>query len=266
MSNEGARDASTTTKEGKENNAVDALLPHAPDEDVEAKTETSENNWPRKSSRARKKSEKLCSVDRCTNAAVNDGMCKRHGAEMTNKLCSAEGCTNYAVNKQGFCVRHGHGAKTPVIPPPPSYPPPGYLRFAGSMQSGKNSTKSDRGGISAAGDTKRKRSSGDDEEEAPKKDGKKYKKRRKCSHDGCNNLSIKKGLCWRHGAKNLVNRNRCIAEGCNNHVQQGGLCRTHHGAKVKAKFCSFQGCTNQVKRGGMCTRHWEKIHHGANKM
>jgi hypothetical protein len=230
MSNEEARDLLTTTKEGKENNAVGALLPHAPDEDVEAKTETSENNWPRKSSRAKKKSAKLCSGDRCTNAAVNDGMCKRHGAEMTNKLCSAEGCTNYAVNKQGFCVRHGHGAKTPVIPPPPSYPPPGYLRFAECVQSGKNDTKSDQGGeISAAGGTKRKRSSG--EEEAPKKDGKKYKKKPKCSHDGCTNSSIKRGVCWRHGAKNLVNnRKRCSAEGCKNHVHKGEVC-IHHWAK-----------------------------------
>eukprot|EP00984_Skeletonema_dohrnii_P027045 scaffold16471_cov106-Skeletonema_dohrnii-CCMP3373.AAC.4 len=216
MSNEGARDVLTTTKEGKENNAVDA-------QDAEAKTELSENSWPRKSSRARKKSEKLCSVDRCMNAAVNDGMCKRHGAEMTNKLCSAEGCTNYAVNKQGFCVRHGHGAKTPVRPPPPSYPPPGYLRFAERVQSGKNDTKSDQGEISAAGGTKRKRSSG--EEEAPKKDGKKYKKKPKCSHDGCTNSSIKRGVCWRHGAKNLVNnRKRCSAEGCKNHVHKGEVC------------------------------------------
>ena len=84
---------------------------------------------------------------------------------------------------------------------------------------------------------------------------KKRRKRSKCTSDGCTNIAIKGGVCWRHGAKNTTNQKR--SEGCTNYAVKGGV-RKRHGAKVNRKLCSSEGCTNIAKTGGVCVRHGAK--------
>ncbi len=47
---------------------------------------------------------KKCSMEGCTNNAVKEGVCIKHGAKV--KRCSSERCTNKAV-QGGVCCRHG---------------------------------------------------------------------------------------------------------------------------------------------------------------
>jgi hypothetical protein len=54
----------------------------------------------------KKRQQKKCSAEGCTNQVVKGGVCKRDGAKVVPKLCSSEGCTNLSV-KGGVCVRHG---------------------------------------------------------------------------------------------------------------------------------------------------------------
>ena len=75
----------------------------------------------------------------------------------------------------------------------------------------------------------------------------------KCSHEGCTNITKKGGVCVSHGAK-LNHRKRCSHEGCTNFEQKGGVC-DKHGAKPK---CSIEGCANVAKKGVMCKRHAAK--------
>ena len=64
---------------------------------------------------------------------------------------------------------------------------------------------------------------------------------KKCSSEGCTNIALKGGVCFRHGAK----AKRCSSEGCTNYAQIGGVC-IRHGAKIKR--CRIQGCLNQRRR------------------
>ena len=78
---------------------------------------------------------------------------------------------------------------------------------------------------------------------------------KRCSHDGCTNFSMKEGVCWRHGAKDLIAVKKCSSEGCTNNVANNGVC-VRHGAKLK--FCSSEGCTNRAVKGGVCIKHGAK--------
>ena len=49
---------------------------------------------------------KQCSIEECTNKAVQGGVCRRHGAKVEIKLCSYEGCVNQVINN-GVCISHG---------------------------------------------------------------------------------------------------------------------------------------------------------------
>ena len=49
------------------------------------------------------------------------------------------------------------------------------------------------------------------------------KKATLCSHEGCTNQALRRGVCQRHGGK--------------------------------PKLCKIENCTNQSKRGGVCVRH-----------
>ena len=73
-------------------------------------------------------------------------------------------------------------------------------------------------------------------------------KRRLCKAEGCTLVALQKGVCLRHGAKHP----RCKVEGCDKQAQNGGVCR-RHGAKVK--LCSTAGCTNKARKGGVCIKH-----------
>ena len=79
-----------------------------------------------------------------------------------------------------------------------------------------------------------------------------------CRHEGCTNIIIQGGVCVRHGAKRKP-KQRCGSEGCTNKAVNGGVCQ-RHGAKVTPrKLCTYEGCTNQVKVGGLCIRHGAKV-------
>lgn len=79
------------------------------------------------------------------------------------------------------------------------------------------------------------------------------KKKTHCSQPNCPNLAIKKGLCYRHGAKSLLPpKPQCKVPNCTNQVQRGGVC-CKHGAKVKE--CKIDDCTKNAVRGGLCCKH-----------
>ena len=42
--------------------------------------------------------------DGCSNLAINNGVCQRHGAIL--KRCNVEGCNSVAKRKGGLCERH----------------------------------------------------------------------------------------------------------------------------------------------------------------
>ena len=76
---------------------------------------------------------------------------------------------------------------------------------------------------------------GDDEDEIsspPEKRVSKSKKR--CSVEGCTKGAVRKGICWRHGAKHSIKRKRCSIEGCTNQVQKRGLCKRHGAFRTDA--------------------------------
>ncbi len=83
-----------------------------------------------------------------------------------------------------------------------------------------------------------------------------WEEKNRCTHEGCGNRVVNKGVCMKHGAK--VKVYYCShPDGCNNQVQNGGVC-IKHGAKVK--YCSHpDGCNNQVKNGGLCIKHGAKV-------
>jgi hypothetical protein len=50
------------------------------------------------------------------------------------------------------------------------------------------------------------------------------KKHKICSHEGCNNIAIRRGVCWTHGAKiNASSRDVAPMPG------EGGVCYMHRG-------------------------------------
>ena len=122
------------------------------------------------------------------------------------------------------------------------------------------------------------------------------RKRKYCEAEGCTNLAIQRGHCFRHGAK--AHRKVCKSEGCNNYVVRAGVCIKHsatttkkknaeeepkHGKPAKRlkqvddtsnskvedgaekrgrykKYCEAEGCTNQAIQKGLCFRHGAKAH------
>lgn len=75
--------------------------------------------------------------------------------------------------------------------------------------------------------------------------------RKKCSHTGCTNFSLKiGGVCRQHGAKSQT----CSEDGCSRIPRNCGWVR--HGPTVK--LCNFNGCTSNAQKGGVCRRHGSK--------
>ena len=71
-----------------------------------------------------------------------------------------------------------------------------------------------------------------------------------CKHPGCTNVSIKGGVCAKHGAKKRC----CKFEGCTNQRQTKQLCY-RHGAPRKILFCKHEGCQSHAQKGGVCFKH-----------
>ena len=83
-----------------------------------------------------------------------------------------------------------------------------------------------------------------------KKKKKKYRKP-ECSHPGCPNRVMNRGVCARHGARVRT----CSVLNCTKYAQKGGVC-IRHGAVKEYKRCVVGGCKSRpVGRGGVCARH-----------
>jgi hypothetical protein len=85
-----------------------------------------------------------------------------------------------------------------------------------------------------------------------KKKPKEKKGKPKCSFEGCTNLAIKLGVCWRHGAK--TSKPECSVESCTNLAIKLGVC-WRHGAKTSKPKCSVDRCTSYVQNNGVCHKH-----------
>ena len=57
-------------------------------------------------------------------------------------------------------------------------------------------------------------------------------------------------MCVTHGAK--IKAKRCSYEECTNLVINGGVCIRHGAKRI---ICSNEGCTNVAKNGGVCVKH-----------
>jgi len=113
---------------------------------------------------------------------------------------------------------------------------------------------------------------------------------KRCSHNGCNNLAQKRGLCRRHGAASErggvegqeKTREKCSLLLCTSAAVEGGVCLRHRALSSldnkddstspkeaecavsksgrKVKLCKFTGCANRSIQGGVCFRHGAKAH------
>jgi hypothetical protein len=113
---------------------------------------------------------------------------------------------------------------------------------------------------------------------------------KRCSHDGCNNIAQKRGLCRRHGAasergvegQEKTTREKCSLLLCTSAAVEGGMCLRHRALSSldnkddstspkeaecavsksgrKVKLCKFTGCANRSIQGGVCFRHGAKAH------
>jgi hypothetical protein len=67
-----------------------------------------------------------------------------------------------------------------------------------------------------------------------------------CVHPGCITKAQTRGLCVKHGAKDM-----CVHRGCTTKAQTRGLC-VKHGAN---DMCVHRGCTTKAHRRGLCVSH-----------
>jgi len=170
----------------------------------------------------------LCSSAGCTNIALKDLVCKRHGAVVKTYTCKHKGCTSKA-QKGGVCIRHG--AKVAA-------------RKICSHEGCSNNAQ--KGGVcvkhgAKRNNNKRKICSHTGCTKIAQKGGvctKHGAEVKTCRHKGCSSLARREGVCFRHGAKVKT----CSHKGCNNHALKGGVC-IKHGAVVKRAMCTAEGCT-----------------------
>eukprot|EP00581_Thalassiosira_minuscula_P016666 CAMPEP_0183725906 /NCGR_PEP_ID=MMETSP0737-20130205/21893_1 /TAXON_ID=385413 /ORGANISM="Thalassiosira miniscula, Strain CCMP1093" /LENGTH=245 /DNA_ID=CAMNT_0025957069 /DNA_START=59 /DNA_END=796 /DNA_ORIENTATION=- len=134
---------------------------------------------------------KKCSHKGCTNRSHSGGVCKRHGAKLTE--CFIQGCTNH-VRKGGICEMHG-GKRTKC-----------------SHEGCTNNAQ--KGGVCIRHGAKPKTCNHEGCTRNAKKGG--LCKRHgagatftKCSHEGCSNYAQKGQVCGRHWAK----REKCNHDG-----------------------------------------------------
>ena len=140
------------------------------------------------------KIKKLCSVEGCENGAVNNGVCRRHGAK--KKLCSVEGCENGAIHN-GVCRRHG--AKMKLC----------------SVEGCENGAATN--GVCYTHGAKKKRCSVEGCESLVQNNGVCYThgaKKILCSVEGCENGTLNNGVCLRHGAK----KKKCFSNHCDSNA------------------------------------------------
>eukprot|EP00729_Bicosta_minor_P015125 gene15125-biopygen3371 len=174
----------------------------------------------------------FCSTAGCDTGAVKDGLCVKHGAY---GFCTFDDCKTYA-NARGLCARHGgkklcdiEGCKTLA-----------YAR-------GRCARHGAYGWCKGDGCT------------TPARQGFEHcvahgggKKKKPCSVAGCTTPSARKGLCGKHGGKEI-----CRIAGCTS--QSYGFLKTcqKHGGRGYCQHPS--GCiTPATKYGANCTKHTKK--------
>eukprot|EP00729_Bicosta_minor_P032543 gene32543-biopygen19293 len=176
----------------------------------------------------------FCSTAGCDTGARKDGLCYKHGAK---KICTFNDCTT-AANARGLCARHG-GGKTKVCDIE------GCTTLAKAR--GRCARHGADGWCKVEGCT------------TPAARGFEHciahgggKKRKPCSVVGCTTGVQSKGLCCKHGGKEM-----CRIAGCTN-KNYGFLktCKTHGGSG----YCQHpSGCiTPATKYGANCTKHTKK--------
>jgi len=213
---------------------------------------------------------KICKHEGCTNQVQNGGVCRRHGAKLTQYKCTHVGCTNYAHNgRDRLCDSHRHGGKRKKYK---------YARRI-CVQNSEKEFDASTDNISNDVQEKNKQA-----EEPPLLqtegssanikmlvDDEAISTKRKqppsapmyatevsvprrwiyiCKHKGCTSQVRNGGVCITHGAKPTI----CTYIGCTKSSNKGGLC-FRHGVKV---YCSHTGCRYLAQKGGVCVRHGER--------
>ncbi|POM77940.1 Hypothetical protein PHPALM_4601 [Phytophthora palmivora] len=80
-----------------------------------------------------------------------------------------------------------------------------------------------------------------------------HSKRKRCQHEGCNNLAPKNALsdlCYRHGG-----RMKCQIKDCMKNAHYWELCSKHGGRPT----CRNEGCDRAVYTRGLCSKHYREI-------
>eukprot|EP00729_Bicosta_minor_P033015 gene33015-biopygen10761 len=181
------------------------------------------------------KDKATCSTSDCSNGAVKDGLCVKHGAK---GFCTFDDCTT-AAHSRGLCGRHG-GGRTKVC------------TIEGCKTRAQARDRCVRHG--AYGWCKV------DGCTTPAAQGFEHcvahgggKKKKPCSVAGCTTTSDRKGLCGKHGG----GKDECRIAGCTNHSY--GILKTcqKHGGRGYCQHPS--GCiTPATKYGANCYKHTKK--------
>ncbi len=146
-----------------------------------------------------------CEEEGCKNLAIQGGQCFRHGAKAHRKVCKREGCKSYVV-RAGVCIKHSATTTKKSAEEEPKHGKPAPAKRLKQADDASNSEVEDG--------------------------EKRGRKRKSCKAEGCTNLEIQGGLCFRHGAK--AHRKVCKSEGCKSYVVRGGVC-IKHGARQDLK-------------------------------
>ncbi|DBA01542.1 TPA: hypothetical protein N0F65_011513, partial [Lagenidium giganteum] len=200
-----------------------------------------------------KRKARCCTVDGCENYTINRGLCFRHGG---GKRCSMEDCTASAKHA-GLCWKHGIGTAWLCM-----LLEEGRCNDAGSPANSMDSATSkcslefilgddsddehkERGTMDEHSLTqdamdeqsrmqdRHVRSSPSSENDGSTHQPPRVRRRtlansaskrkaRNCSVDGCENYTINRGLCFRHGGGK-----RCVMDGCTASAKHAGLCWKH---------------------------------------
>jgi len=158
-------------------------------------------------SKPKKRTRKRCTSEGCTNFALKEGVCARHGAVL--KRCSHEGCTNRA-QKGGLCCRHGANVNLRKC----SVEGCTYFAKRGGLCSRHGERCSHEGCnyvVTRGGTCDRH---GNNLTKAPT-----------CKHEGCTSRAKKGGVCIKHGATQT--RYVCTHEGCKTRTKKDGQCAKH---------------------------------------
>jgi hypothetical protein len=83
-----------------------------------------------------------------------------------------------------------------------------------------------------------------------------------CTHDACNNIAQKKGLCKSHGGFTV-----CSIQDCVRHVYQKGFCGQHFREIEEERHppCEAPGCKRSAKVNQRCLEHYRAQEQKCNR-